>query len=617
MATSSDHFAVLDGVISPQPWAQYRLVVDEQVPASTRTYGTGGTTNKHEALQAVQTHWTNNSPIDQYVYGMVSHGGSQVTLQGDTRGYIIESHGYWKGDAPPAGNGMVEVSRFGTGITRSDPTVGSVIDATNKATFAIGDVRNNSNTVPFLPATTGWTVVKPGEKFNARVETLFHTEVWDDMYGNGPQNVVRAGELSISLYAIPVIGTSTIGVRGIPTVPADGVTTVVSWDVPVKIAKPPAAKQNDVLVAIVANQFGLGSDIQPPNSTWIKKANVNGSLAGWEECHLKVFTHLVTDADTGITEYSFSNGSFAEMTIHMITLRGAEPDLDDAWAVATRYTAPQWSSHYGMVIYPVNHWAPPIAREGQLLIASSYLCHSRKQQDPVWWYPGHLLSWNWTGKSDHGHYRMGVTMRFKTDGRIVGMRFNRHPNSAVRTRQMHLYKGGTLAAVSEPTKEYAGGGWVDAKLTNPVYYKAGDVFTAVWPEPGGYFYWDGGVPTVDGSDYAEYVGSVMSGGSTGTAYPQPELQPYMRYADFEVQTVEYGTGMTQESPPGMTEVADTNGTDSTMATAVVAEDPGNTAALPNPTGDRLFVSSLPAKHTGDSITVSILVPGARSDTMKS
>jgi len=61
----------------------------------------------------------------------------------------------------------------------------------------------------------------------------------------------------------------------------------------------------------------------------------------------------------------------------------------------------------------------------------------------------------------------------------------------------------------------------------------------------------------------------------------------------------------------MTELFDDNGLASGMATAI------EFAPLPNPTGERLFLSSDEPTDSGNSITVSILVPGARSGTRKS
>jgi len=127
-----DHFQVIDGVISPQPWMQLRNVGHIEAPTRAASYGAtiaddgGGAGvfgtlgnvfgglfnsltgifgansalaglgvgesaagNKNTLIHQLQRSWQNNTPLSQWCYGMVTRGGCRVTLQARSRGGLL------------------------------------------------------------------------------------------------------------------------------------------------------------------------------------------------------------------------------------------------------------------------------------------------------------------------------------------------------------------------------------------------------------------------------------------------------------------------------------------------------------------------------------------------
>ena len=91
--TCSDptHFAELDGALSPQPWMQWRNVATAVAASKSGSYPVAGGGNRNDLLQTVQARWKNNTPIDQYAYGIVSRGGCRVALQARSRGGLVRA----------------------------------------------------------------------------------------------------------------------------------------------------------------------------------------------------------------------------------------------------------------------------------------------------------------------------------------------------------------------------------------------------------------------------------------------------------------------------------------------------------------------------------------------
>lgn len=248
-----NHFQVIDGAIVPQPWMQYRNVASASVPTVTGSYpvsssdttatslnlnsigsigqnfvdtiesslatiglgqqlggllglGSGLTQgipalNKNDLLQSVKASWTNDTPIDQLVYGLITRGGSRVTLQARSRGYVAVASGYAIGADVTQ---LTICSKMGTGADMG--AGGTLATGTD---YGIAESRQNSCTIPLAPELTGWTTLAPGATFNGAVQVRFISEFWENTSITGgdadTESSYETGELQLDLYALPVI----------------------------------------------------------------------------------------------------------------------------------------------------------------------------------------------------------------------------------------------------------------------------------------------------------------------------------------------------------------------------------------------------------------------------
>ena len=197
-----DHFQVLpDGSIAPQPWMQERLVYAVEAKSKAGNYGVAGGVNKNELLHSLTAVWTNTSPLTQQVYGVVSRGGSRVTLQARSRGFLS----LWHGALVGAGTIVpIEVSRMGVG---ADVGKGGLLAVGTG--FCLVTNRQNSLSMPLMPAQVGAWDVAPGATFNAKVELRFGSEYWEagsvDGGSNGMESSYVSGDTRLDLFATPVI----------------------------------------------------------------------------------------------------------------------------------------------------------------------------------------------------------------------------------------------------------------------------------------------------------------------------------------------------------------------------------------------------------------------------
>jgi len=239
-----DHFYVTeDGAIAPQPWMQWRQVAHAEVSGRSGSYGVtlsaGGTNifgtftalfgsiwasigtlfgpmssllafsgaasaagNKNDLLQAVQTSWTNDTPIDQWVYGKITRGGCRVTLQARSRGGLLLSSGYRQHASDPGP--LAYASMIGVGA-----------DKGRGGTLALGtdicvmEERANSTTIPLAPERAGWHKLPPGATITARAELRFISEFWEnttiDGGDAGTESSYETGGTRLDLFAVPVI----------------------------------------------------------------------------------------------------------------------------------------------------------------------------------------------------------------------------------------------------------------------------------------------------------------------------------------------------------------------------------------------------------------------------
>lgn len=355
----SEHFDVVGGVAAPQPWTQERHVAAATAPAVSVAYDPSNGAAKNEHLQNVQVSWTNTTPVTQWVHGWVTKGGTQTHLQCRSRGYITTSHGHEIG-----GTGVdiptTEVSRVGGG---TDIGLGGLLNL--GGAFGIHRRHIPSTTTPFMPHLTGAVPVNPGQTIHARVETTFKSEYWENTQIDGgdadTESRIIAGELHLELWAVP--SPTAAPTRATPTVVGvshDTELNLVLADTQTGVNVPAGTTTGHTLIAIVANQFGLLSDINPVESGWWQLAACDG---GWEDVHMKIYGRTVQSGDP--TTYHFTNGAFAEEIAVIVALSNVQP-FDPV--VGDWYSATLLSS-WKLV---EDHIAPSINRGGQLLLCVSY-----------------------------------------------------------------------------------------------------------------------------------------------------------------------------------------------------------------------------------------------------
>ena len=352
--THPDHFLSLGGKVAPQEWMQLRQVASEFKPSVSRSYAPVGGGNKSELIHEVEAHWTNDTPVPQLVYGMVTRGGSQVTLQARSRGYLAVKHGF-----SIASDGKVlnldDVSKFGTGAD-----IGKGGSLSVGTAFCVAEVRQNANTVPLMPHITGWFQVNPGEQFNAKVRVGFVSEFWEstfiDLGDSSTESSCISGATQLDLFAVP--GEIPVTVRTQPTVV--GVSNDVEVTGDTEVAVPAGTAAGDIILAVVANQFGLITDITPVETGWDLIHSRDG---GWEDVHLKIFARVATAAEPGT--YSFNNGVFAEETAALVTVRNADHHLSGSWSVSSSLLRRWFDTTDEHVCLSVDH-------PGQALLCLSY-----------------------------------------------------------------------------------------------------------------------------------------------------------------------------------------------------------------------------------------------------
>lgn len=203
------HFAQIGGVISPQPWMQWRRVASTAAESTSGSYAVAGGGNKNDLLQTLTLSWTNETPISQWVYGLVTRGGVKLALQARTRAYVRQLDGITTGTivAPAtaltvATNKLVETSRIGCGL---DVGNGGVL--TTQTGFGVTEIRQHAKTRPLMPHIPGWTEIPPGGSIAARVDVRFVSEYWEGWLADdgvdGSESVFICGDTLLELYAVP------------------------------------------------------------------------------------------------------------------------------------------------------------------------------------------------------------------------------------------------------------------------------------------------------------------------------------------------------------------------------------------------------------------------------
>lgn len=381
---SERHFQVLGDAVGPQPWMQLRSVGTISAVSVAKSYAVSDGTAKNDVLQSLVLSWTNNTPLPQRVYGMVTTGGRQVTLQTRSRAHIDTAHGYLvteAGDPLPVSADIpqVIVSQFGTG---ADVGVGGTLSI--NTAFCIAELRQNAQTVPLMPHLPGMILVQPGESITAKVATGFKSDFWENGAINGgtsgTESKFVSGDLRLDLFALPAIvpppPRATPSIVGGP----DNCQRAVAWNTvllgnTILLAKPAGLLAGDQLLVILTSQFGSLLDIAPTNGSWTE---IHQRDAGLFDVHMRIFVMPVPDPTAVPSTLTFANGfPVSEAMAILIPLRGAGDYTDtggSGWAVASNLSA---------FLIVDDQVAPSIQRHGQLLIAASYFNHSPLEGDIV------------------------------------------------------------------------------------------------------------------------------------------------------------------------------------------------------------------------------------------
>lgn len=368
--TFTDHFIASDTQIGPQPWMQLRQIATGSAASVSKTYDPNDGWPKNETLQSVTVAWTNDTPVGQMVYGLVSKSGSQVTLQCRSRGYLSTGHALNVGGPNPSLT-LTEVSRFGVGTDLGNGGILNIGGA-----FGISELRQNSATIPLMPHVTQWFLVGPGETITAQVQVKFVSEWWENTVIDGgsgdTESKVITGDLRVDLFTVPSVLLPTG--RTVPTLVggASNVKSDVKIALGTAVTKPSGLQVGDILVAVVCNNQSILGAVGPLQSGWTLLHNRRVSLLGGDaDVHMKVYVKTVTGSEPA--EYTFSNSLLAEQHAVVFGIRGADPYQDSygsGWYVASNL------SSYKFVEEQI---APSIEQPGQLLLAFSFFAHTNLQ----------------------------------------------------------------------------------------------------------------------------------------------------------------------------------------------------------------------------------------------
>lgn len=370
----ADQFEIVDGAVGPQPWMQLRAVATGSADSVSKTYDPTDGWAKNDTLQTVTVTYTNTTPVAQWVYGMVSKSGSQVTLQCRSRAYISTGHAVWTGASGGTPSlTTIEVSRFGVG---TDLGAGGILSI--GGAFAISELRGNSATIPLMPHVTQWYLVGAGQKFAAQVVVKFVSEKWENTLIDGgdgnTESKVITGDLRVDLFAVPSVSVPLP--RLTPTVVGGG--SNVKYDRQIStgftgtqttVLVPTGTAAGDVLVAIVCNNQSVLGAVGPVASGWTLLHDRNAGILGGElDVHMRMYIRTATASEPA--SYLFTNSLLAEQTAVIMAIRNSVPyesALGLDWYVSTNV------SSYKFVEEQV---APSIGRDGQLLLGVSFFAHA-------------------------------------------------------------------------------------------------------------------------------------------------------------------------------------------------------------------------------------------------
>ena len=157
---------------------------------------------KNIPLYTLVKQWVNTTPVNQWVYGLVTVGGIRVTVQARTRMYVVVSSGFTTDDVFAAPLSISSVVGCGANIGLG----GSLNIGT---AYCIMEVRQNASTFPVAPELPGWTLLAPGEKFTAAAQVTLASPYWEtSSIDGGEQDTETSFEIGgtrLDVFALPAL----------------------------------------------------------------------------------------------------------------------------------------------------------------------------------------------------------------------------------------------------------------------------------------------------------------------------------------------------------------------------------------------------------------------------
>lgn len=196
---SPDDFEMIDGThIRPRDHLQWRHVVTNYANAVTMAFDPNDGTAKDVAIHTLNAQWTNDTPIAQHVYALMTRGGTKMIMQAQSRAYIRTNFGQVVGVAPANPTASTTISRFGVGYSRG-------VTAADEAYYGILEVRMGERTL--LAGDT--LLVQPGETFKVSTELRFISGHWESLPihqgDTETESEFNSGATQFDIYSYPQI----------------------------------------------------------------------------------------------------------------------------------------------------------------------------------------------------------------------------------------------------------------------------------------------------------------------------------------------------------------------------------------------------------------------------
>jgi hypothetical protein len=193
---------------------QYRQVASGSVPSKAGSYAPTVTSTssspvtKNDLLQDLTVAWTNDTPINQWVYGIITRDGCRVSLQARSRGGLSLVSGYAEtaipSDLTKLTNSLVACSVLGCG---ADMGLGGILAA--GTAYCIMEVRQNATSFPLAPERTGWHKLAPSVTFTGQLQLYFTSDYWETSGIEGgnldTESSYLTGATRLDLFALPVL----------------------------------------------------------------------------------------------------------------------------------------------------------------------------------------------------------------------------------------------------------------------------------------------------------------------------------------------------------------------------------------------------------------------------